>query len=112
MADEIVPLSKRQRPIPEAALRDDGSVEILRVWIAEQGLHCSLKIGMYHESTQIPEPKAWGVILADVARHVSNALAAAYAIDATATLVAIQDSMVEELSDPTSPVTGDFVRKN
>jgi len=31
-----------QRPVPEAALRDKDAVEMLRVWIAEGGLHCSL----------------------------------------------------------------------
>jgi len=40
-----------QRPIPEAALRDKDAVEMLRVWIAGNGLHCSLKVGMYGETT-------------------------------------------------------------
>jgi hypothetical protein len=34
------------RPIPSAALKDENSVEMLRVWIAEQKLHCSIKVGM------------------------------------------------------------------
>ena len=71
MSDEI---KLNQRAIPEAALRDSNAVEMLRVWIAEQGLHCSLKVGMYRESTTVPEEKAWAKILADVARHVANAL--------------------------------------
>ena len=40
---------KKQLPIPEAALRDGNSVEMLRVWIAEKKLHCSIKVGMYQE---------------------------------------------------------------
>ena len=35
--------------VPEPAVRDPDSVEMARVWIAEDGLHCSLNIGMYHE---------------------------------------------------------------
>jgi hypothetical protein len=48
---------------------------MLRVWIAERKLHCSMKVGMYRETMKIPEEKAWGVILADVARHVACGLA-------------------------------------
>jgi hypothetical protein len=47
---------------------------MLRVWIAEKKLHCSMKVGMYRETMNIPEEKAWGKILADVARHFANAL--------------------------------------
>jgi hypothetical protein len=32
-----------ERPIPVAALRDKSSVEMLRVWIAERKLHCSIE---------------------------------------------------------------------
>ena len=42
MSDEEIRLN--QRPIPEAALRDEDAVEMLRVWIAERGLHCSMKV--------------------------------------------------------------------
>jgi hypothetical protein len=31
--------------IPPAAQGDDDSWELLRVWVAEGGLHCSLKVG-------------------------------------------------------------------
>ena len=51
-----------ERPIPEAALRDEDAVEMLRVWIAEKKLHCSMKVGMYRETTKIAEEKAWGTI--------------------------------------------------
>ena len=62
------------RQVPEAALRDPDAVELARVWVAEEGLHCSLKIGMYHESTDGDERRAWGTILADMTRHIANAL--------------------------------------
>ena len=44
-------MALNERVIPEAALRDENSVEMLRVWIAEKKLHCSMKIGMYRETT-------------------------------------------------------------
>lgn len=96
------------RPIPEAALRDEDAVEMLRVWIAEDGLHCSMKIGMYRETMNVPEEKAWGTILADVARHVSNALESGYSGDAAESLKGIQAIFNKELDHPTSTVKGDF----
>lgn len=110
MTDDTIKLN--QRPIPEAALRDDEAVEMLRVWIAERGLHCSMKVGMYRETMNIPEEKAWGKILADVARHIANALEAGYATKAPESLQKIRESFIEELDAPTSEVKGDFVRKH
>jgi hypothetical protein len=31
-----------ERPIPEAAMRDEDALEMLRVWIAEKKRHCSI----------------------------------------------------------------------
>lgn len=106
-----VTAERNQRPIPEAALRDEDAIEMLRVWIAEDGLHCSLKLGMYREMTNIPEEKAWGTILADVARHVANALQSGYSTDAAESLRKVRDSFVKELGAPTTEAKGDFVRK-
>lgn len=101
-----------ERPIPEAALRDRDAVEMLRVWIAEKKLHCSMKIGMYQETMNIPEEKAWGVILADVARHVSNAMESGYGGDAAESLEKIRESFLGELRKPTSGATGSFVGRH
>ncbi|HXC96814.1 MAG TPA: DUF5076 domain-containing protein [Edaphobacter sp.] len=53
--------------VPPAAQRDKASFEVLRVWIAEQGQHVSIKSGAWED------PFAWGIVLADLARHVSHA---------------------------------------
>lgn len=110
MSNEEIKLN--QRPIPEAALRDENAVEMLRVWIAERGLHCSLKVGMYREMMNVPEEKAWGTILADVAKHVASALQSGYSIDSVESLQKIRDSFIKELGAPTSEAKGDFVRKH
>ena len=101
-----------ERPIPEAALRDEDAVEMLRVWIAENKLQCSMKVGMYGETMNIPEEKAWGTILADVARHVANALDVGYATNAAESLQKIRDSFVKELGAPTSEAKGGFVQRH
>lgn len=101
-----------ERPIPEAALEDENSVEMLRVWIAAKKLHCSMKIGMYRETTKIPEEKAWGTILADVARHLANALESGYGISSRAALQRVRDSFNAELDAPTADAEGDFVKRH
>lgn len=100
-----------ERPIPEAALEDENSVEMLRVWIASKKLHCSMKVGMYRETMNIQEEKAWGTILADVARHLANALESGYGSDAQASLRQIRDNFIAEIGDPTSDAEGDFVKR-
>lgn len=99
-----------ERPIPEAALRDDDAVEMLRVWIAEGKLHCSLKIGMYRESMGIEEEVAWGTILADAARHISKGLHSGYGESEEQSLEKIRKNFNGELAAPTSKVQGDFVK--
>lgn len=110
MSDKEIKLN--QRPIPEAALRDEDAVEMLRVWIAERKLHCSMKVGMYRETMNVPEEKAWGTILADVARHLANALESGYSTNAVESLQKIRESFNNELTAPTSNAKGDFVRKH
>jgi hypothetical protein len=105
-------MNLNQRPIPDAALRDADAVEMLRVWIAEQKLHCSLKIGMYHETEGVSEQHAWGVILADVARHVASALASGYGLDKEESVRKIRDAFSKELGAPTSLAEGSFVQKH
>lgn len=98
-----------ERPIPDAARKDSNAVEMLRVWIADQGLHCSLKVGMYKDSSDIPEERAWGTILGDAARHIANALQSAYGVDAGESINEIRKAFLSELSEPTSDAHGNFV---
>ncbi|WP_338771178.1 DUF5076 domain-containing protein [Massilia sp. METH4] len=97
-----------ERPIPPAALRDENSVEMLRVWIAERKLHCSMKVGMYQDGMGIPETEAWGTILADVARHLANALNEKYGASTEESIQKIKDSLLDELAKPTSKSDGGF----
>ncbi|WP_213805370.1 DUF5076 domain-containing protein [Granulicella sp. dw_53] len=51
--------------LPPAAQRDKAAFEVLRVWIAEQGQHVSIRSGAWED------PFAWGIVLADLARHIA-----------------------------------------
>ena len=94
---------------PPAALSDAASVEMLRVWVAEKQLHCSLKIGMYRDGMGIDEESAWGTIPADAARHISRALHPEDAEAEEAALEKIRHRLNQELVAPTSDVKGEFV---
>lgn len=48
--------------IPEAAQRDEDSIEMIRVWIAERGLHASLNVGLYGDRPAFERSMQWGRI--------------------------------------------------
>jgi Domain of unknown function (DUF5076) len=102
----------KERPIPEAALRDENAVEMLRIWIAERGLHCSMKVGMYAESQGTNEENAWGTMLADVIRHLADALHSEYRVDKDQVIQKVFSKISEELDHPTSETKGEFVQKH
>jgi hypothetical protein len=96
-----------ERPIPPAATRDPKSVELARVWSAERALHCSLKIGTY-DGTRFLEEEAWGIILADMAKHVANAIHEMRNVPRERILLAIAKSFSSEIEKPTSVAKGKF----
>ena len=53
--------------IPTEAQQDKASFEVLRVWIANQAQHVSIRSGAWED------PFAWGIVLADLARPVALA---------------------------------------
>ena len=91
--------------IPEPAVRDPNSTEMIRAWVAQKALHCSLRIGTWKD------PSAWGILLADVARHVANAHQESEGRDRAATLQSIRKLFNAELDKPTDEPKGGFVKK-
>lgn len=57
---------KNQLAIPSGAKADPKSFELIRAWVADGELLVSLEMGGWDD------PEAWGVVLADVARHVAH----------------------------------------
>jgi hypothetical protein len=93
--------------VPPAAQRDENSIQMLSAWIAERGQHCTIKIGLWHDTGR-EEPPAWGIFLADTIRHIANALEEQYGHSSPDTIAAILESLHNELDDPTSHVKGVF----
>jgi len=95
--------SFRELPIPPAAEGDPKSGEMLRAWIANGGLHCSLNPNVWDN------PGHWGILLADLARHVANATHESSAADKSATIERIRAAFAAELDAPTDEPSGNFL---
>ncbi|HUI76218.1 MAG TPA: DUF5076 domain-containing protein [Candidatus Acidoferrum sp.] len=92
--------SSKQLQIPDAALRDDKADEIARVWVAGKAQHVSLLVLNWQD------PAAWGIVLADLARHLVNAYEQEEQLDRGETLERIRRSFNAELDSPTDSPTG------
>jgi len=76
---------------------------MLRAWITGGGLHCTLNIGTWKDAGN------WGIVLADVARHVANATEEAEGTPQSETLDRIRLLFNTELDNPTDKPSGEFV---
>jgi hypothetical protein len=88
---------------PPAAARDAAAFELLRVWIAEQGQHVSLRSGVWED------PFAWGIVLADLARHILNAESLSRRdLDKEAFLSRMIEGFQAEIESPTDDPEGEL----
>ena len=88
-------MKKMQRPsFNRNSPNGDGAMEILRVWQSEQGQQFSLQVGVWQD------PAAWGLLLADIARHAASAYAQCYGYDKESTFSRIVAGLRVELEDP------------
>ena len=92
--------------IPPGARSDKQASELIRAWAAHGGLQCSLNVDAWSgDQTTI----GWGILLSDIARHVSNALHERRGLDRAQTLAQIQKVFNSELESPTADANGNFV---
>src|SRR5262245_44010550 len=92
----------RELPIPEAARKDARAAELLRVWLADEQQHVALRAGVWDD------PAAWGLMLADIARHVANQYRLAHGYDEQAVLERVKTALQVELDSPTDEPTGEI----
>ncbi|HEX3572407.1 MAG TPA: DUF5076 domain-containing protein [Acidobacteriaceae bacterium] len=93
--------------IPPAAARDKAAFEVLRVWVAEQGQHVSLRSGAWED------PFAWGIVLADLARHIALAhklLPGKKPVDPAAFLERLLEGFQAEIENPTDEPEGEITQ--
>jgi hypothetical protein len=97
----------KELPIPPEALAH-RSVEMIRVWLANQQQHIVLNIGFWEERG-VDERSAWGIVIADMIRHIADAHESEYGHDPLETLSIIRRAFEAEMSNPTSERMGQFV---
>ena len=91
-------------PIPSGASADAESVEVLRTWVADQGLHVALR-------QAFPDPETWGMLLVDIARHAARAFAAEKMCSEAEALQRIRDMLDAEWDEATDQSTTEQLRK-
>jgi hypothetical protein len=81
--------------IPPTAL-EQGGFEVLRAAIVDGGLHVALR-------RAFDDPEAWGMLIADVARHVARIYANESKFPEEQTLERIRAIFNAEMDAPTDP---------
>jgi len=89
-----------QLDIPDAALQDPASFELLRVWIANKGQHVSLRTAVWND------PFSYGIMLCDLMKHIANAYHQNEGRDWLETFQRIKTGMDAELASATDRPTG------
>ncbi len=81
--------------VPPTAL-EHGGVEVLRAAIVDGGLHVSLV-------RAFDDPQAWGMLIADVARHAARIFATETKLSEDEALELIRSMFDAEMDAPTNP---------
>jgi hypothetical protein len=92
---------------PPQAKTDNSAVEVLRAWVIDKGLQCSVNIGGFGEE----EVVVWGILLSDVARHIADAMEKMKGTPRKETIEAIQKHFNFELDTPTGPASGGLLEQ-
>jgi hypothetical protein len=93
-----------QLRVPDPVRTDPKSFELLRVWVAHQDQYISLRAGVWED------PSAWGMMLADLARHIANSFEAYENRGAVEVLESIRAGFEAEIRSPIDPVRGSSAR--
>jgi hypothetical protein len=96
-------------PIPGEA-KASPSVEMVRVWLANEKIHVVLNIGFWEERG-LDERAAWGILLADMVHHVANAHESEFGHDRRKSVAMIRRAFEAEMDNPTSERLGEFVNE-
>ena len=88
--------------IPPQAARDRSAVEIGRIWLAAGDQHVTLRPNVWED------PAAWGLLLADLAKHVANSYQQSEGRDFHETLTRIKAGFDAEWVHATDQPTGEL----
>lgn len=92
-----------QLRVPDAVRTDAKSFELLRVWVAHQDQHISLRVGVWDD------PADWGRMLADLGRHIANSFEKFAHQDALSAFEKIRAGFEAEADAPAGEIEGEIV---
>jgi hypothetical protein len=95
-----VSATENQLRIPDSAVGDPKAFEVARVWVAHGAEHVTLRFDAWKN------PAAWGIVLADLMRHLVNAYEQDMGSDRDATFRQIRAGFEAEIDSPTDKPTG------
>jgi Domain of unknown function (DUF5076) len=87
--------------VPPAAM-EQGGVEVLRAVIVDGALHVSLR-------RAFDDPEAWGMLIADITRHVARIYATEDKFREEETIARVRALYDAEMDAPTDPGTTSLV---
>jgi hypothetical protein len=96
----------RELPIPPDATGTKDAAELIRGWIIDGGLQCSLLPTIWAD-----QPETWGMLLADIAQHVSDVVSAQGHFSKQQILSGIVNRFTSEISEPTAEREGHFLER-
>lgn len=100
------PLRANELAVPNGALGNPNAGEILRAWSIDGGLSVSLNPVAFADSG------VWGILLVDIARHVSRALSNEGNGSVPEIMSSILNAFESELARPTDMGTTQKVHQN
>ena len=92
----------RDLNVPAEVDADSKAREVLRAWVANESLICALRPETWEDAS------SWGIVLADVTRHVANAVRELKGDDPAVTTEKIRALYNAELANSTDEPTGHF----
>jgi hypothetical protein len=87
---------------PREIAGDRGAREILSLWVRSDGNNTTIVLPDIW-----PDPAAWGLALADIARHIANAIAESGGGVSQEILLRVRKGFEVELDYPTDTPTGE-----
>ena len=96
-------MANQSLDVPAEAAGDPKAAEIARIWIVDGDQHVSLRVGGW------AGPEGWGIILADLARHVANAFEQVDSMKYAGALTTIENAFLVEMMAPTTESSGEVI---
>jgi len=88
--------AKIELPFPSTAANDPKAIEIARMWVAHGEQHVAIRVGVWKK------PEAWGIVLADLAKHLASAYEQHVGLNRDATLEQIKAKFEAEMDSLTN----------